>query len=75
MSPWYVSNRADPRALPLADAHYNRQKVGAAQFVPPGKCLVLLLEDADAVWTTTWPIAEYVKAPMGRGVGQLALSQ
>jgi len=59
--PWYVSNRADVRALPLADAHYNRQKVGSPQFVPPSKCLVLLTETADAVWTTTWPIAAYTK--------------
>lgn len=59
--PWYVSYRADERALPLADAHYNRQHVGAPQFVPPSTCVVLLTHDADAVWTTTHPIAEYVK--------------
>lgn len=57
--PWLVSHRADTRALPLADAHYNRQHVGAPQFVPPSTCLVLLTEDADAVWTTTWPLAQY----------------
>lgn len=33
--PWRLSWRADPRALPLADRHYNRQKIGSAQFVPP----------------------------------------
>ena len=59
--PWLVSFRADRRALPLADAHYNRQSVGAPQFVPPSTCVVLLTEDADAVWTTTAPIAEYTK--------------
>jgi len=59
--PWYVSHRADVRALPLADAHYNRQSIGSPQFVPPSTCLVLLLEDADAVWTTTHPKAEYTK--------------
>jgi hypothetical protein len=59
--PWRLSWRADPRARPLADRHYNRQKVGAAQFVPPGRCLVLLTEDAQAVWVTSWPIAKYVK--------------
>lgn len=58
---WHVSYRADPRALPLADRHYNRQNVGAAQFVPPGKCTVLLTDAADAVWVTSWPNAEYVK--------------
>ncbi len=58
---WYLSHRADPRALPLADAHYNRQKVGSPQFVPPGRCLVLLTADAGALWVTSWPFAEYVK--------------
>lgn len=59
--PWRLSWRADPRARPLADRHYNRQKVGAAQFVPPGRCLVLLTDEAEAVWVTSWPIAAYVK--------------
>lgn len=58
---WTLSHRADPRALPLADRHYNRQKVGSPQFVPPGRCLVLLTAAADALWVTSWPFAEYVK--------------
>lgn len=58
---WTLSHRADPRALPLADRHYNRQKVGSPQFVPPGRCLVLLSPEADALWVTSWPFAEYVK--------------
>jgi len=58
---WALSHRADPRALPLADRHYSRQKPGSPQFVPPGRCLVLLTEDADALWVTSWPFAEYVK--------------
>lgn len=58
---WYVSSRFDKRALPLADAHYNRQKVGSPQFVPPGRCLVLLTEEASALWVTSWPFAEYVR--------------
>jgi hypothetical protein len=59
--PWHRSTRADPRALPLADRHYNRQKIGSPQFVPPGRCLVLLTEQADALWVTSYPIAEYVQ--------------
>ena len=59
--PWVRSWRADPLARVLADRHYNRQKVGAAQFVPPGRCVVLRTEAADAVWVTSWPIAAYVK--------------
>jgi hypothetical protein len=58
---WLRSNRADKRALPIADRHYNRQKIGSPQFVPPGKCLVLLTPDIGALWVTSWPKAEYVK--------------
>jgi hypothetical protein len=58
---WHLSFRADPRALPLADAHYNRQSIGAPQFVPPGGCVVLLTADADALWVTSRPKAEYVQ--------------
>lgn len=61
MSRWYVSHRADPRALPIADRHYNRQKPGTPQFVPPGRCFVLLTEKADALWVSSWPFAEYTK--------------
>lgn len=59
MSPWTKSWRADPAARVFADRHYNRQKIGAAQFVPPGRCLVL--KTATAFWVTSWPFAEYVK--------------
>lgn len=56
---WQESNRADPPAVALADRHYNRQKPGTRQFVPPGKCLVF--RASQAVWVTSWPIAKYVK--------------
>ena len=58
---WHLSHRADKRALPIADRHYNRQKPGTPQFVPPGRCLVLLTKNADALWITAWPFAQYVK--------------
>jgi len=58
---WRLSTRADPRALALADRHYNRQKIGSPQFVPPGRCLVLLTPNADALWVTSWPFAEHVQ--------------
>ncbi|MGW4467507.1 hypothetical protein [Micromonospora sp. NPDC004704] len=61
IQPWRRSNRADKRALPLADRHYNRQKPGSPQFVPPGSCVVFLTDQADAVWVTSNPIAQYVK--------------
>lgn len=56
-SPWRLSWRADPAARAIADRHYNRQKPGAAQFVPPGRCLVLKAFDGSAVWVTSWPFA------------------
>lgn len=58
---WRLSHRADAAALPLADRHYNRQKVGSPQFVPPGRCIVLLSECERALWVTSWPFAEFVK--------------
>jgi hypothetical protein len=58
---WYLSHRADPMALPIADRHYNRQKPGTPQFVPPGRCTVLLTRDANALWVTSWPYAQYTK--------------
>ena len=58
---WTKSHRADPRARVLADRHYNRQKVGSPQFVPPGRCCVLLEENQRAFWVTSYPFAEYVK--------------
>lgn len=56
---WFASYRADELALPIADRHYNRQHVGSPQFVPPGRCLVLLTERPDALWVTSWPLAQY----------------
>lgn len=58
---WRISNRADPVACRIADRHYNRQKPGTPQFVPPGRCMVLLNSDATALWVTSWPFPEYVK--------------
>ena len=61
MSAWQLSDRADPAVVPLADRHYNRQKIGAPQFVPPGRCVVLRTPTADAFWVTSWPFAEWVR--------------
>lgn len=36
MTTWLRSDRAAPAARAIADRHYNRQKIGAPQFVPPG---------------------------------------
>lgn len=61
MTVWRKSDRFDREALPLADRHYNRRKVGSPQFVPPGRCFVLLSDCRRAVWVTSWPFAEYVR--------------
>jgi hypothetical protein len=61
VSRWLASTRADKAALPLADRHYNRQKIGSPQFVPPGRCIVLLRENQRALWVTSFPFAQYVK--------------
>lgn len=58
---WKMSHRADPKGAVIADRHYNRQKIGAPQFVPPGRCLVLLSECERALWVTSWPFAQYVR--------------
>lgn len=58
---WQLSHRCDPIARQIADRHYNRQSIGADNFVPPGRCLVLLRESHDALWVTSWPFAEYVR--------------
>jgi hypothetical protein len=60
---WSLSHRADERARLIADRHYNRQKIGTPQFVPPGRCLVLYAETpaGRAFWVTSFPFAEYVK--------------
>lgn len=58
---WHKSHRADLDARLLADRHYNRQKIGSPQFVPPGSCCVFITADRKAFWVTSAPIAAYVK--------------
>ena len=64
---WEETNRADQFAREIADRHYNRQSIGSAQFVPPGRCLVLKARTVTgiALWVTSWPFAEYVKHAWG----------
>lgn len=60
---WEMSHRAAQRSRRLADRHYNRQKIGTPQFVPPGRCLVLHADTStgQAFWITSWPFPEFVK--------------
>jgi hypothetical protein len=64
---WREVSRGDAAARALADRHYNRQKVGATQFVPPGRCFVLYAATptGEAFWVTSWPFAQYVKHAWG----------
>ena len=71
---WHLSHRADKRALPLANRHYNRQSPNSPQFVPPGRCLVLLTQDTGALFVSSWPLAAYVKHAWAGRVGQLSFS-
>lgn len=56
---WHLSHRADPAGRALADRHYSRKTLGAVQFAPPGRCLVL--KAPHAVWVTSWPYAEFTQ--------------
>lgn len=47
---WHKVARCDVRARLLADRHYSRQTVGALDFTPNGRKLVLITDDALAVW-------------------------
>lgn len=58
---WHESHRFDTPARLIADRHYNRQKPGTPQFVPPGRCMVLLADDERSLWVTSWPFAEFTK--------------
>jgi hypothetical protein len=60
-SRWEMSDSCNVRGRRLADRHYSRQKPGSLRFVPPGRCLTLVLPEGDAVWATSWPFAEYVR--------------
>jgi hypothetical protein len=57
---WQLSHKYDAPARAIADRHYNRQKPGTPQFVPPGRAVVLVIPGA-AFWVTSWPFAEYVR--------------
>lgn len=57
---WQLSHRAHPVPRAIADRHYNRQSIGAVNFCPPGRALVLVIPDV-ALWVTSWPFAEYVR--------------
>lgn len=58
---WQLTQRNDIRACRLADHHYSRQSHGTLNFMPPGRTLILVTPEGDAVWGTSFPFAEYVR--------------
>lgn len=58
---WQLSDGGDPVARAVADRHYNRQSPGSAKFTPPGSNVVFRTGEGQAVWSTAWPLAEYVR--------------
>lgn len=61
MNLWWVTTRGDDAARQLANRHYSRQHAESKGFVQPGRSLVLITEDKQAVWVTMWPFAQYVR--------------
>lgn len=59
--PWRLSYKSAPAVLALADRHYSRQSPGSASMMPPGKSLVLLTDDAQAVWGSLMQLPDLVK--------------
>lgn len=62
---WQLAHRATKAARMVADRHYSRQTIGSSQFVPPGRCLVLMTPEADAYWVTSFPFQEFVRHAWG----------
>jgi hypothetical protein len=60
-SNWRVSYRADPLAAALADRHYSRRRIGARQFAPPGRALVLVTHNADALFVMSHQRPEFTR--------------
>lgn len=76
---WQLRHRFDTDCAKLADLHYNRQKPGTPQFVPPGRCVVLYAETdkGRAFWVSSfqkfalhaWPGAWVCSAFRNEGAG------
>lgn len=55
----YPTSRADPVCARLADRHYSRRTVGAAQFIYAGRALVLRDAPGSIVFAWLWPYDRY----------------
>lgn len=74
---WETSWKADPRAREVADRHYNRQKPGTPQFVPPGRALVLYAETETGARVLDYLVSVCTIRPprMGGSVGMLGFQK
>lgn len=50
MTYWEHAWHKDIRGRKLADRHYSRKTVGAAEYMPPGYKIVLIGKDDKAIW-------------------------
>lgn len=53
---WQRRTRLDRAANALADRHYSRRRPGSGQVGPPGRKIVLVTPEEDALWLTHWPL-------------------
>lgn len=61
MSAWTISDRADPVANAVAKRHYNCQSPESDQWVKPGSCVCFRTREGGAIWSSSFPKAEYVQ--------------
>lgn len=54
---WRVVSKRNPAAVELFDHHYSRQTIGG-EIGPPGRKIVLVTPNADALWCTHYPQAK-----------------
>ena len=52
---WLPVNKADRRAVGLADRHYSRQTPGSREIGPPGQKIILMTQDCRALWGSHRP--------------------
>lgn len=52
---WHRVKASDPLARSMRDRHYSTQKPGGRTVGPPGRRLVLISDDEQAMWITHWP--------------------
>lgn len=57
---WHRVKVSDPLARAMRDRHYSTKYPGGRTVGPPGRRLVLISDDEQALWITHWPQAHLV---------------